>query len=130
DGLLIESSDYAICRCDQCGPKYYDREFAFVREISDEVWKANPHALVLVYPHYFTGKKVPGLDAVGTRQPFDSRWGLFFTPHSAHFDADLIKQANSSVFSDDAPALGTPQRIADGAREALRHGVTGYIPSF
>jgi hypothetical protein len=130
DGLLIESSDYAICHCPQCGLRYYDREFAFVREISDELWKANPSALILVYPHYFTGGKVPGLNAVGTRQQFDPRWGLFFTPHSAHFDSDLIKQARYSVYSTDAPALGTPQRIAESARDALNHGVSGYVPSF
>ncbi|MDB6036533.1 MAG: hypothetical protein JWM99_374 [Verrucomicrobiales bacterium] len=130
DGLLIESSDYAICNCAQCGPKYYDHEFAFVREVSDELWKANPNALILVYPHYFTGKKVPGLDAVGTTQRFDPHWGLFFTPHSAHFDSDLIKQARCSIYSTDAPALGTPQRIADGARAALSHGVNGYVSSF
>ena len=28
DGLLIESSDYAICHCPDCGPRFYDHEFA------------------------------------------------------------------------------------------------------
>src|SRR5881392_104517 len=39
DGLLIESSDYNICRCPDCGPKFYEREFAFVKWISEAVWK-------------------------------------------------------------------------------------------
>src|SRR5436190_12661153 len=39
DGLLIESSDYAICHCPDCGGKFFDREFEFVRQISDEIWR-------------------------------------------------------------------------------------------
>jgi hypothetical protein len=118
DGLLVESSDYGLCHCPECGPRHYDHEFAFVRWLSDEVWKRNPNALILVYPHYFTGKKVPGLDATGARQAFDPRWGLFFTPHSAHFDSELIQKARTSVFWSDAPALGTPPRVAEAARTA------------
>src|ERR1043166_947092 len=129
DGLLVESSDYNVCHCPECGPRYYDHEFAFVRWLSDEVWKRNTNALILVYPHYFTGEKVPGIDATAARQPFDPRWGLFFTPHSAHFNADLIRQARASVFSSDATALGTPQRVAEAARAARQHGVTGFAPS-
>jgi len=129
DGLLVESSDYNVCRCGQCGSHYYDREFAFVRWLSDEVWKRNTNALILVYPHYFTGAKVPGFDVMAARQTFDPRWGLFFTPHSAHFDSNLIRQARTTVFSSDAPALGTPERIAESARAAREHGVNGFIPS-
>lgn len=129
DGLLIESSDYNICRCADCGPKYYDREFAFVKWISNEFWKRKSDALILVYPHYFTGKPVPGLDTVAARQEFDSRWGLFFTPHSAHFDDALIKKARASVFWSDAPILGTPLKVITAAREAREHGVTGFMPS-
>jgi hypothetical protein len=129
DGILIESSDYGICHCPDCGPRHYDHEFRFVRELSDEVWKRNTNAMILVYPHYFTGNKVPGLDAVAAKQPFDPRWGLFFTPHSAHFDAGLIRQAKTSIFSSDVPVLGNPQTVADSARSARRHGVAGFIPS-
>jgi hypothetical protein len=50
DGLFIESSDYGICRCPECGPKYYAREFEFVRGISEDVWRANTNATVVVYP--------------------------------------------------------------------------------
>jgi len=129
DGLLVESSDYAICHCPECGPRFYEHEFAFVRWLSEEMWRHKPDALVLVYPHYFTGAKVPGLDATAARQPFDRRWGLFFTPHSAHFDDALIRQAKTSVFWSDAPVLGTPRRVIDAARTARAHGVTGFLPS-
>ena len=130
DGLLIESSDYAICHCAACGPRYYEHEFEFVRWVSAEIWKRKPEALVLVYPHYFTGAKVPGLGATAARLPFDPRWGLFFTPHSAHFDDSLIQRAKTSVFWSDAPVLRTPRRVADAARSARAHGVTGFLPSF
>lgn len=129
DGLLIESSDYNVCECPDCGPRHYEHEFELVQWISDEVWKANPNALVLVYPHYFTGKKVPGLEAGGLRKPFDSRWGLFFTPHSAHFDEDLIRRARVSVFSGPEAVLGTPETIAKSAQAARQHGVNGFLPS-
>ena len=130
DGLLIESSDYAICHCPECGPRYYEHEFGFVRWLSEEMWKRKPEALILVYPHYFTGAKVPGLNATAARLPFDPRWGLFFTPHSAHLDDSLIRQSKTSVFWSDAPVLGTPRRIAEAARTARTHGVTGFLPSF
>jgi hypothetical protein len=129
DGLLIESSDYNICRCLQCGPKFYDHEFAFVKWISQEVWKRKPDALIVVFPHYFTGQKVPGLDATAARQPFDPRWALAFSPHSSHFNAELIAQARDSIYWSDAPILGTPQRVAEAARAARRNGVSGFVPS-
>jgi hypothetical protein len=129
DGLLVESSDYGICHCPDCGPRYYEREFAFVRWLSNEVWKRNTNATILVYPHYFTGRKVTGLDAVAAKQPFDPRWGLSFAPHSSHFDAELIAKAKTSIFWSDTPVLGTPRGVADAARTARRHGVSGFVPS-
>jgi hypothetical protein len=129
DGLLIESSDYNVCQCPQCGARHYDHEFGLVRWVSDEMWKVNSKATILVYPHYFTGKKVPGLDVRGAKQPFDPRWGLFFTPHSAHFDEDLIRRAQTSVFSGPEAVLGTPQAVASSAQAARRHGVRGFLPS-
>jgi hypothetical protein len=129
DGLLIESSDYNICRCPDCGAKYYDREFAFVKWISDEVWKRNPSAMILVYPHYFAGGKIPGMDAVAARQEFDPRWGLAFSPHSSHFKPELIAKARESIYWSDAPILGTPRRVMEAARAARRNGVSGFVPS-
>jgi Hypothetical glycosyl hydrolase 6 len=129
DGLLIESSDYAICHCRDCGPRFFNREFAFVRSISDEVWSKKPDATVVVYPHYFSGADVPGFGVKAARQPFDPTWTLFFTPHSAHLDPALIKQAKSSLWWDDSPALRCPQDIQQGAKRARHAGVTGYVPS-
>lgn len=129
DGLLIESSDYAICNCPECGPLYYDHEFKFVRELSDKLWQRKPDATILVFPHYFTGAKVPGLDATAAKQPFDSRWGLIFSPHSAHFDANLMSKTKTTVFWSDATALHTPREVATAAQTARQHGVTGFVPS-
>ena len=133
DGVLLESSDYNVCRCSECGPAYYQREFAFVRRFSDELWARKPNAMILVYPHYFTGKKAnagTAIEAEAARFPFDPRWTLFFTPHSAHIDPDLLKQARTSIFSDDGPSLGTPASIAQGVRTTLERGISGYVPSF
>ena len=130
DGLMVESSDYNVCQCPDCRAHPYEEEFKLAKEISDEVWRANPQALILVYPHYFTGRKVPGLEIAAARQPFDARWGLVFTPHSAHFDADLIRQAKVSIFSGPEVVLGTPNAIAEATRTAQSHGVSGYLPSF
>jgi hypothetical protein len=129
DGLLVESSDYAACHCRDCGAKFYDHEFRFVRAISEDVWAKDKAALIVVYPHYFTGAKVPGLGVTAARQPFDRRWALFFTPHSAHPDAGLIRQARAAIWSDAAPARDTPAAIRDGVRRARREGCSGYVPS-
>jgi hypothetical protein len=130
DGLLIESSDYAACHCKDCGHRYYQNEYRVVKDISEAVWSKNADALVLIYPHYFTGAEVPGLGVRAARQPFDRRWALFFTPHSALPDRDLIKKAKASVWWDDSPALRTPVEIRAGARRARQLGCSGYVPSF
>ncbi len=129
DGLFIESSDYNVCQCPRCGPRHYGHEFSFVKWISEKMWQAKPDATVLVYPHYFTGKKVPGLEAAGLKQPFDPRWGLVFTPHSAHFDGDLIRRAKVSLFSGPEAALKTPHEVQEAVQEARKSGVSGYLPS-
>jgi len=129
DGLMIESSDYAICYCADCREKFFDREFTFVRQISDDVWRVKTNAAIMVYPHYFSGRKVPGFDVIGAKHKFDSRWTLFFTGHSAHIDDDLVKKAKSSVFSNEGISLGTPASIRESARLTKRHGLSGYIAS-
>ena len=129
DGLLIESSDYAICHCPDCGPHFYDHEFDFVRTISDEVWQKKPDATILVFPHYFTGAKVPGLDATAAKKPFDPRWGLSFAPTVRHFDAALMQKAKTTISWSDATALHTPHEVAAAAHTAREHGDTGFIPS-
>jgi hypothetical protein len=129
DGLMIESSDYAICHCPDCGERFLEREFAFVKQLSDEVWARRSGAMVVVYPHYFSGESVPGLGVRAARHSFDPRWTLFFTPHSAHLDPSLVKLARHSLWWDDAPALRGPREVQAGARRARDAGVTGYVPS-
>jgi hypothetical protein len=129
DGLMIESSDYAICHCKDCGANFFDKEFAFVKQISEEVWSRTPNATVIVYPHYFSGTEVPGFGVKAAKQPFDPRWTLFFTPHSAHLDSNLIKQAKRSIWWDDSPALRRPQDIQQAVHRAREFAVTGYVPS-
>ena len=128
DGLLIESSDYAICHCKDCKEKFFEKEFEFVRRISEEVWAKKPKATVIVFPHYFSGAEVPGFGVKAARLPFDPRWSLVFTPHSSNPEPELIKKARSSVWWDDSPALRRPQEIRAGARRARDLGVSGYIP--
>jgi hypothetical protein len=130
DGLLVESSDYAACHCKDCGAKFFEHEFEFVKAISEAVWEKKKDATVVVYPHYFTGAEAPGLGVRGARMPFDPRWTVFFTPHSAHPDATLVRKAKGALWSDDGPALHTAAEIRDGARRARREGCSGYVPSF
>jgi hypothetical protein len=129
DGMMIESSDYAICHCPDCGPRFFDKEFEFVKRISEDVWARKPEATVVVYPHYFSGAEVPGFGVRAAKQPLDPRWTLFFTPHSTHLDPTLIRRARSSLWWDDSPALRRPQDIQAGARRARDAGVAGYVPS-
>ena len=129
DGLLIESSDYAVCHCERCGPRYFDNEFRFVRTISDEVWARKPEATIVVYPHYFTGTTTPVAGATAAKLPFDRRWTVMFTPHSAAPDAALVATAKDCIWWDDAPSRRTPAEIREGARHARSIGCTGYVPS-
>jgi len=129
DGLMVESSDYAVCHCPECGDRFFDHEFRFVEQISREWWARKPGATIVVYPHYFSGAPVPGLDARSASHPFDPRWTLFFTPHSTRLDTNLLRQAKSSLYWSDAPALGGPEQIRAGAQFAKRYGFTGYVPS-
>jgi hypothetical protein len=129
DGLLIESSDYAICHCPDCGPRFFEKEFEFVRRISEEVWARKPEATVVAFPHYFSGADVPGFGVKAAKLPFDPRWSLVFTPHSSRPEPDLIKVAKSSLWWDDSPARRGPQEVRAGARRAREIGATGYVPS-
>jgi hypothetical protein len=129
DGLLIESSDYAICYCPDCKGKFFDHEFEFVQQISREVWDRNPRATIMVYPHYFSNRPVPGFGVTGATHSFDPRWTLFFTPHSAHIETNLMQAAKASIYSTSGLSLGTPATLHNDARLARRQGVTGLLPS-
>jgi len=130
DGLLIESSDYGVCHCADCKGHFFEREFQFVRTISNDVWARRHDATVVVFPHYFSGaKNLPGLGVAAAGEEFDARWSLVFTPHSAPPDAKLIRQARSSLWWDDSPSLHGPEQVRNGARRARSLGVSGYVPS-
>jgi hypothetical protein len=85
--------------------------------------------MIVVYPHYFNGAEVPGFGVRAAKLPFDPRWTLFFTPHSAHLDSALIREARHSLWWDESPALRRPQDIQQGVLRARSAGVTGYVPS-
>ncbi len=131
DGLFIESSDYAICHCDQCGPKFFDQEFAFVRDISNDVWARKPDATVVVYPHYFSGAKLrfSFAEATASKQPLDPRWTLFFTPHSAALEPTLIAKARGAWWWNEAPSRFDVAGIRNGVRKARDAKCSGYLPS-
>ena len=131
DGLFIESSDYAICHCPECGPRFFDHEFAFVRDISNEVWARKADATVVVYPHYFSGAKLrfSFTEATASKQPFDPRWTLFFTPHSAALEPALIAQARGAWWWNEAPSRFDVANLRAGAKKARDANCTGYVPS-
>ncbi len=131
DGLFVESSDYAVCHCAECGPEFFDREFAFVRAISDEVWARRAEATVVVYPHYFSGAKLRFSfgDATASRQPFDPRWTLFFTPHSAPLEPSLIARARGAWWWNEAPSRFDIAGIRAGVQKAREARCSGYVPS-
>ncbi len=131
DGLFIESSDYAICHCSECGVKHFDHEFDFVRTISEETWARKPDATIVVYPDYFSGAKLrfSFTEAVATKQPFDPRWTLFFTPHSAAIEPGLIARAKGSWWWNAAPSRFDIPGIRAGAQQARNARCTGFMPS-
>lgn len=131
DGLFIESSDYAICHCAECGPNFFNHEFAFVRATSDEAWARRPDATIVVYPHYFSGAKLrfAFAEATASKQPFDPRWTLFFTPHSAAIEPDLVAQARSAWWWNEAPSRFDVAGIRNGVQKARDSGCDGYVPS-
>ena len=82
DGLMIEASDYAICHCPKCGPRFFDNEFDFVNAISDEVWPTKPDATIVVYTHYFTVLKCPALTPLRPSNRSTPAGGYSLHPHT------------------------------------------------
>lgn len=130
DGLLLESSDYAVAFCSDCPDAYYEKEFEFVKQISAEVWTAKPDAIVAIYPFYFSGAEVPGMGSRAAKEMFDPRWTLFFTERTLNLNPDLIQLAKSTFYWNSSPTFGNPKTIQTAARTARDAGITGYIPSF
>lgn len=129
DGLLIESSDYAICEGGACAGRYYELEYSFVRTISQEVWAKNRSATIVVYPHYFTGATVPGFQTAAAKFEFDKRYTLFFTPHSAHIDSALLSQAQNAIYWDSCTALGLPKDTRAATQKAANAKISGFVTS-
>lgn len=131
DGLFMESSDYAICHCPECGPAFFEKEFAFVRGLSDEIWSRKRDAMVVVYPHYFSGAKLrfSFAEATAAKQSFDSRWTLFFTPHSAPIEPSLVAKARGAWWWNEAPSRFDLFNLRAGVKKALDAKCTGYMPS-
>ncbi len=88
-----------------------------------------PNATIVVYPHYFTGTMTPVAGATAAKLPFDPRWTVMFTPHSAAPDAALVAASKDCLWWDDGPSRRTPAEIREGARRARSIGCTGYVPS-
>ena len=127
DGLFIESSDYTICWCPYCKGHYYEKEFEFVKAISERVWQKRPNATIVVYPHYFSGAEIPHFGRAA-KEEFDQRWTLFFTPHSAPLQKDVVQLARNSIYWD-AMVLQTPSEVRQSAQKARDFGTTGYVVS-
>jgi hypothetical protein len=135
DGLFVESSDYSTCRCNDCGADggsgHFRSEFAFVETISNDVWKKNPKAMIVVYPHYFSGDEAKTVDGKtqAAKMPFDDRWTLFFTPHSTAINPGLLKKCKDSLWWDPAMIFGNPASVKAGAQQARQCGFSGYVPT-
>lgn len=83
----------------------------------------------MVYPHYFTGAKVPGFDTAASKFDFDDRYTLFFTPHSAHIDSALLQKAKSAIYWDPCTALGLPLETKEAAQRASGNRINGFVTS-
>ena len=124
DGLLIESSDYAICHCKDCGGQFFEKEFRFVNAISEKVWARKPEATVVVFPHYFS-RALPG------RRGLPGRCGTFLRGPGGGCGPALLASLLARHMGVGRPASAT--RLVSSARflvhgcpgPALRHGFGG-----
>ncbi|MGQ9456485.1 MAG: hypothetical protein ACUVRS_11705 [Armatimonadota bacterium] len=116
DGLFIESSDYGHCQCPDCREHYMEREWEFVRRISEEVWAKNPCARLVIYPLY---------NQQGIARP-DERFTLIFTPHSAHITQDVIRIPCDKIYWEGV-SFSKFNTVRRGARIAKENGMDGYV---
>jgi hypothetical protein len=123
DGLLIESSDIDICTGGACGgPKhYYEIEYEFVRQLSDEVWAQDPDADILVHPNYFVG------GAGGAELPYDPRWTVIFSPWTVNLD--LARRVSRAYYFDLDVISQPPGNVRASVRWVHDHGFAAYVPS-
>lgn len=122
DGLLVESSDIDICAGGTCATDYFTHEYEFTRQLSEEVWKHNADATIIVYPHYFDGLH-------GVVHPYDPRWSLVFTPHSAFVSDEMVSLASSTYYSDLFLISKLPSDIRDSLKLVRDNKIDWYYPS-
>lgn len=116
DGLLIESSDYGHCQCSYCAQQYMEAEWEFTSTLSQELWQVKPDARIVIYPLYYQR---------GVVQP-DTRYSLFFTPHSAPITPEVMTIPCDKLYWDILFTLG-PTAAANAARIAADHDMQGFI---
>ncbi|QWF83800.1 hypothetical protein [Amycolatopsis sp. CA-230715] len=123
DGLLIESSDIDICTGGDCGgaKHYYEIEYEFVRQISDEVWTHKPDADILVHPNYFVG------GPNGANLPYDKRWTIIFSPWTVNLD--LAAKVTKAYYFDLDVISQPPANVRASVRWVRDHGFAAYFPS-
>lgn len=124
DGLLIESADIDICVGGDCegASHYYEVEYQFVKQLSDEVWAHDPDAQILVHSNYFIG------GSNGADMPYDPRWGLTFTPWTVNLD--LAKRVSYCYYFDLDAISQPPANVRASVRWVRDHeGFAGYLPS-
>jgi hypothetical protein len=123
DGLLIESSDIDICTGGDCGgpQHYYEVEFEFVRQLSDEVWARDPDAEIIVHPNYFVG------GANGAELPYDPRWTVIFSPWTV--DLDFASTVSRAYYFDLDVISQPPANVAASVRWVRDNGFASYFPS-
>lgn len=122
DGLLVESSDIDICSGGTCATDYFEHEYAFTRELSEDVWKHDDDATIIVYPHYFDGLH-------GKTHPYDPRWSMVFTPHSAFISESMLSLATSTYYSDLFLISKLPADIRESLRLVRDNNIDWYYPS-
>ena len=128
DGLLIESSDYAICHCPDCAavprPRIRAGLTPLGRRLEGQSGRDDrrlpPLLLRLAGPRLGRRRRPPPL-----RPALDA----LLHPPQAHPDADLIARARSTIWSDDRPPFTTRRRSAPAPGEPAPAGITGYVPS-
>lgn len=80
DGLFFEHSDYGTCSCPKCQENFIGYEWDLIQKVSEEIWVKDPHARMMIYPQYFQRR---------VAEP-DTRFTLFFTPHSASITPEVL----------------------------------------
>jgi hypothetical protein len=118
DGLFFEHSDYGHCECLDCRDHYLEREWEFVNGIASEIWSVKPNARMVIYPQYYQRK---------VAEP-DSRYTLFFTPHSTEITSDVRELDCDKLYWQ--MSFGEPLgNLRSAAKTAADNGMQGFIAS-